>query len=80
MDSRQRKRLSHLETILSAIELEIILCVKEGKTSSEIAIIRNCAPRTIEKHRSNIIKKLGLTTSQNALLIWIVQHPHYFEV
>jgi DNA-binding CsgD family transcriptional regulator len=79
MDYSKRKRLSYLETIFTAIELEIILCIKEGKTSREIAIIRNCAPRTIEKHRSNIIKKLGLTTSQNALLIWIVKHPHYFE-
>ncbi|MGB1308937.1 MAG: LuxR C-terminal-related transcriptional regulator [Oceanihabitans sp.] len=36
--------------------------------------------RTVEKHRSNIIKKLQLdTTNQNALIIWIKQHPEIFD-
>lgn len=56
---------------LSKIELNILYHIKNGLTSTEISKIRNCSSRTIEKHRSNIIQKLGLKPSQNALLLWM---------
>lgn len=59
---------------LSAIEKSILQFIKQGFTSSEIAKKRNCSVRTIEKHRSNIIKKLGLKSSQNALLVWTLNN------
>ena len=64
---------------LSQIELEILTLIKAGYISKEIASIRNCSSRTIEKHRSNIIKKLGIESSQHALLLWIVQNSQYFD-
>ncbi|MEZ4779133.1 MAG: helix-turn-helix transcriptional regulator [Flavobacteriaceae bacterium] len=64
---------------LSQIELEILTLIKEGYISKEIAGIRNCSSRTVEKHRSNIIKKLGIESSQHALLLWIVQNPQHFD-
>lgn len=59
---------------LSAIEKSILQFIKQGLTSAEIAKKRNCSIRTIEKHRSNIIKKLGLKSSQNALLVWTLNN------
>lgn len=60
---------------LSKTEIEILRYIKMGHTSAEIAGIRKCSPRTVEKHRSNIINKLGITSSQVALLIWMQNNP-----
>ena len=65
--------------ILSSIEFEVLCHIKNGKTSSQIAQLRNCSSRTIEKHRSNIIKKLNIPYSQNGLVIWIFQNPDFFN-
>ncbi|MBI1266536.1 MAG: hypothetical protein GC193_03790 [Cryomorphaceae bacterium] len=70
---------SREEPLLSAVEMEILRLIREGYISKEIANIRKCSPRTIEKHRSNIMKKLQLQPSQNALLVWIVQNPQCFN-
>lgn len=59
---------------LSDVELEILQAIKKGRTSAEIAKERKCSSRTVEKHRSNIIKKLGIASSQNALLVWIMDN------
>jgi DNA-binding CsgD family transcriptional regulator len=67
------------ETSLTQVEREILVLIREGLISKEIANIRKCSPRTIEKHRSNILKKLKLPSSQNALLVWIVQNPGRFD-
>lgn len=64
---------------LSQIELEILILIKEGYISKEIATMRHCSARTIEKHRSNIIKKLGVESSQHALLLWALQNPQHFD-
>lgn len=61
----------------SEAEIEIIQWVRKGKTSVEIAELRNCSPRTIEKHRSNIIKKLAIKPSPNAILIWAMNNPKF---
>jgi DNA-binding CsgD family transcriptional regulator len=60
-------------SVLSNSEKEILQFIQKGLSSSEIAIIRECSSRTVEKHRSNIIKKLGIKSSQNALLIWLLE-------
>jgi DNA-binding CsgD family transcriptional regulator len=67
------------ETSLTQVEKDILALIRKGLISKEIANIRNCSPRTIEKHRSNILKKLNLPSSQNALLVWIVQNPDRFD-
>lgn len=61
--------------VFSETEREIIAWVRKGKTSAEIAAERNCSIRTIEKHRSNIIKKLELKPRPNAILIWALKNP-----
>lgn len=64
---------------LSDSEIEILKRIRKGQTSIEISRARNCSVRTVEKHRSNIIKKLGIATSQNALIIWLLNNPYYFK-
>ncbi|WP_413818264.1 helix-turn-helix transcriptional regulator [Tenacibaculum sp. IB213877] len=64
---------------LTLSEIEILFYIKEGFTSAQIAKLRNCSVRTIEKHRSNIISKLKIPSSQNALLVWILKHPDLFN-
>ncbi|MCE7991810.1 MAG: helix-turn-helix transcriptional regulator [Roseivirga sp.] len=55
---------------LSKTEKEILNSIKQGHTSEQIAVHRECSIRTVEKHRSNIIRKLGLAGKPNTLIRW----------
>lgn len=58
----------NLEDILTKRELEVFNLVKQGMTSKQIGEQFGISYRTIEIHRSNIIRKLGIyTRSRNAL-------------
>lgn len=46
--------------VLSPRERQIIVLVANGKMSKEIAIEFNLSPRTVDKHRANILRKLNL--------------------
>ncbi len=56
-----RKRASQVEQ-LTARELQVAALVREGKTSKEIAELLVITLKTVEYHRANIRKKLGLNT------------------
>ncbi|GLR15580.1 response regulator transcription factor [Portibacter lacus] len=56
---------------LSPSEKKIIKKIAEGKSSKEIGELFNISERTVEKHRSNIIKKLLLENGQYALMNWV---------
>lgn len=47
---------------LTRREREVLHLVAEGHTSAEIAARLSLSPRTIEMHRSNLMRKLGLRT------------------
>ncbi|WP_299779873.1 response regulator transcription factor [uncultured Formosa sp.] len=65
---------------LSATELKILKYLDKNLTSTQIAEELFISKRTVEKHRSNIIKKLEIdTTNQNALFIWLKNHPNTFN-
>ena len=54
------KRVSNIYRNLTPSEMWIADLVRQGKTSKEIADLINLSPRTIEFHRDNIRKKMGL--------------------
>lgn len=56
--ARHRKRRETSKSITKR-EREILSLLVEGLTSSEIASKLYISPRTVEKHRTNLLKKLG---------------------
>lgn len=65
---------------LTVAEIKILKYLNENLNSSQIAEELFISKRTVEKHRSNIIKKLELDSSnQNALVIWLKDHPEIFD-
>jgi len=63
--------------LLTKHEKGIVKLISENKTGVEIADLLLISPRTVEKHKSNIIKKLKLERKQNSLLIWAKENSHY---
>lgn len=55
---------------LTPSERKILKYIAKDKTNKEIADVLFISPRTVEKHRSNIIQKLNLEPKTNSLLIW----------
>lgn len=59
--------------VLSARELEVARLVAEGFSSKEIAARLNLSVRTVEKHRANIMDKVGVREVAS-LVRWCLQH------
>lgn len=47
-------------TTLTAREQEVLTCIAEGRTNREIAETLVISPKTVERHRENIMTKLNL--------------------
>jgi DNA-binding NarL/FixJ family response regulator len=56
--------------ILTKSELKIVKLISENKTSQDIADELSISVRTVDKHRSNIVNKLGLDNKPTSLSIW----------
>ncbi len=54
------RTLSHQYFDLTPVEIQIADLTRQGKSTKEMAEFFNVSPRTIEFHRQNIRKKLGL--------------------
>lgn len=63
-------------TNLSYAEKKVIELIKQQKTSAQIADLLFISERTVEKHRQNIIEKLGLPKEKNSLLIWALSQKN----
>lgn len=55
---------------LSPSERTIVRLIAQGKTSKDIGEMLSISHRTVEKHRANVILKLELPKSQDALVTW----------
>ena len=55
---------------LTRSEFKILKLIVDDLTSLQIADTLSISARTVEKHRANIIRKLGLEAKTNSLLIW----------
>lgn len=65
------------KSILSKSEKEILKLIAQNKTSSEIADIRFTAVSTVEKHRKNMMRKLGLS-GKGELLRYAIERKYEF--
>jgi len=59
-DFLQRGRGEVPEDPLSPRESEVVKLIAEGLTSREIADLLHISDKTVERHRSNVLEKLGL--------------------
>lgn len=62
---------------LTPTEKEILKHIAQNRTAKEIGEIMFSSNRTVEKHKSHIIKKLDLSPTQNSLLIWAKENQKY---
>ncbi len=65
---------------LTPSERKILKLIASDKTNKEIADLLFISPRTVEKHRSNIIQKLNLEPKTNALLIWAKENQEHIKL
>ncbi|MBX3058422.1 MAG: protein kinase [Anaerolineae bacterium] len=59
--------------LLTAREMEVIVCLAEGMTNKEIAHALHIKPRTVNFHLDNIYLKLGVSTRTEAAVIALRQ-------
>jgi DNA-binding NarL/FixJ family response regulator len=69
LDNPRQPQLS----ALSDREEEVTKLVAESYTTDEIARMLNISPRTVERHRENILAKLGMR-DRIALTRWAIRH------
>ncbi|WP_452220202.1 response regulator [Lacinutrix salivirga] len=70
LNSKKRHTNSEILDLLTPTELKVLNYLAENCTSAQIAEQLSSSSRTVEKHRSNIMKKLELERSPNALTVW----------
>ena len=63
----------HQHSALSDREEEVTKLVAESHTTEEIARLLSISPRTVERHRENILAKLGMR-DRIALTRWAIRH------
>ena len=61
------------ENQVTAREREIIQLLSEGKSNKEVAVVLNISTRTVETHRANIMRKLGVD-SLGELVRYAIRH------
>lgn len=59
--------------ILTRRELEVLKFLAEGKPNREIGTMLHISTRTVDTHRSNILKKLGLKTNAELVKLAIAR-------
>ncbi|WP_046757083.1 response regulator [Kordia jejudonensis] len=72
-DTKISPELKKLQ-FLSPSERTIIRLIAQGKSSSEISETLLISVRTVQKHRANILSKLDIPSSSDALTVWVQQH------
>lgn len=64
---------------LTKAEFKILQLISNKKKSTEIADKYGLSRRTVEKHRSNIIKKLNLSKENYSLSFWAIKYSHFMK-
>lgn len=64
---------------LTSSEVKILKLISMSYTTPQIANELFISQKTVEKHRSNISKKLKLSGKTNSLLLWAKEHAAYIR-
>lgn len=70
---QQTKEINPALQQLTFAERKILELVVQQKSTKEIAALLFISEKTVETHRSHIIKKLNIPPGKNALLIWAMK-------
>ncbi|WP_340063276.1 response regulator transcription factor [Ascidiimonas aurantiaca] len=76
--SRQKKPATKGKTVLTRRQIEILKLIAKGKTNNEIADILFIGRTTVETHRKNMIRVLGLQGS-GELLRYAIERKYDFR-
>jgi DNA-binding NarL/FixJ family response regulator len=68
-----RAHLHDRESPLTAREREVVKLIAEAHTSDQIADLLHISPRTVERHRENILAKLGMR-DRVEVTRWAIRH------
>lgn len=68
-------RVSDLSLLLTSKELRVVDLIRRDATSKEIAQIMDVSARTVESHRENIRRKLGLANAKVNLQSYLKSLP-----
>lgn len=77
LDHLEIKQVPKSFELLTPTEIEILKLIAKNNTGIEIGELMHISSRTVEKHKSNIIKKLDLPPKQNSLLIWAKENQEF---
>jgi DNA-binding NarL/FixJ family response regulator len=67
--------VSVLDT-LTAREVDVMQCVVRGHSNRQIACELRVAEHTVEKHLSNIFRKLNVASRMQAMRVWLADSSH----
>jgi len=73
-----QKDLQSIES-LTASEINILKMIVKGMSSQEMSDQRKISIRTVEKHRANIISKLGIDVNLRSLKSWAMENKQLIE-
>ena len=65
-------RVASLNRVLSPREIDVVVMVREGRSSKEIADLLNISVSGVDFHRKKIRKKLGLTNEKSNLRSYLL--------
>src|SRR4029078_3849509 len=68
-----RAHLDDVESPLTPREREVVKLVAEAHTTEQIASLLVISPRTVERHRENILAKLGMR-DRVQITRWAIRH------
>ena len=71
-------KMHNLKSLLSKMELDVLMQIADNKSSKEIAESLYISPATVKNHRHNISRKLNLSSENNALSKWLVENKGLF--
>ncbi len=63
--------------LLTETELKILQLIAQNKSAKEIGSELFISRRTVEKHKSHIIRKLNIEAYQNSLVFWVKDHQKF---